>query len=44
MGILKFQNDDVTRKIETLGEIRNDATHEITKSKNGPEPAFSIYW
>ena len=27
----------------TLGEIRNDATHEITKSKNGAKAAFSIY-
>ena len=28
---------------ERSGEIQNDATHEITKSKMAPEPAFSIY-
>ena len=31
-------------EISERSEIQNDATHEITKSKNGPESAFSIYY
>ena len=47
-GIPKFEmmaslGNFETLNFQTLGKIRNDATHEITKSKNGPEPAFSIY-
>ena len=47
-GIPKFEmmaslGNFETLNFQTLGEIRNDATHEITKSKNGPRSAFSIY-
>ena len=40
MGILKFQNDDVTRKIQNARRNRRIATHEITKSKMSRNPRF----
>ena len=40
MRILKFQNDDVTRKIQNARRNRRIATHEITKSKMSPNPRF----
>ena len=40
MGILKFQNDDVTRKIQNARRNRRIATHEITKSKMSQNRRF----